>query len=66
MQIKQVICSKLVFPRCHLVVNYYAKSLEDAERITEIIYLSREQVKERINRGMFLDVDLGDPTASIQ
>ena len=60
---KQVICSKLVFPR-YLVVNYYAKSLEDAERITEIIYLSRRQVKERINRGMFLDVDLGDPTAS--
>ena len=26
---KQVICSKLVFPR-YLVVNYYAKSLEDA------------------------------------
>ena len=60
---KQVICSKLVFPK-YLVVNYYAKSLEEAERITEVIYLSRRQVKERINRGMFLDVDLGDPTAS--
>lgn len=60
---KQVICSKLVFPK-YLVVNYYAKSLEEAERITEVIYLTRRQVKERINRGMFLDVDLGDPTAS--
>ena len=60
---KQVNCSKLVLPR-YLVVNYHAKSLEDAERITEIVYLTRRQVKERINRGMFLDVSLGDPTSS--
>ena len=60
---KQVNCSKLVHPR-YLVVNYYARSLEEAERITEVVYLSRRQVKERINKEIFCNVDLGDPTES--
>ena len=60
---KQKNCSKLVLPK-YLVVNYYARSLEDAERITEILQLSTRQVKERINSELYLDVDLGDPTES--
>ena len=60
---KQVNCSKLVLPR-YLIVNYNARSLEEAERITEVVYLSKRQVKERINRGLFRDVTLGDPTSS--
>lgn len=60
---KQKNCSKLVLPK-YLVVNYYARSLEDAERITEILQLSTRQIKERINSELYLDVDLGDPTES--
>ena len=57
---KQRNCSKLVLPKT-LVVNYYCRSLDEAERITEIFYLTRRQVKERQNRGVFLDIDLQDP-----
>ena len=57
---KQRNCSKLVLPKT-LVVNYYCRNINDAERITEVFYLSRRQVKERQLRGVFLDIDLGDP-----
>lgn len=51
--------SCLVLPKS-LVVNYSAKSLEDSERTTEILYLSKRQVKERENQEVFLEVDLPD------
>jgi chaperonin GroES len=54
------ICSKLVHPK-NLVVNNWAKSLEEAERITEIIELSQRCVEERKRQGIFLDRDLGQP-----
>lgn len=57
---KQQNCSKLVLPKS-LVVNYWTRSLEDAERITEVFYLSRRQIKERTNAKLFADVELGDP-----
>lgn len=57
---KQRNCSKLVLPKT-LVVNYYCRNINDAERITEVFYLTRRQVKERQLRGVFLDIDLGDP-----
>lgn len=60
---KQTNCSKLILPK-YLVVNYNTTSLEEAERISEVIYLTRRQVKERVNRGVFLDVDLGTPYES--
>ena len=61
---KQQNCSKLVLPK-YLVVNYNAKCLDEAERITEILFLTRRQVKERQNRKVFLDdVELGSPDDS--
>ena len=57
---KQRNCSKLVLPKS-LVVNYYCRRIEDAERITEVFNLTRRQVKERQNKKVFLDIDLGDP-----
>ena len=57
---KQQNCSKLVLPKS-LVVNYWTRCLEDAERITEVFYLSKRKVKERQNLGIFIDVELGDP-----
>ncbi|MCI4437903.1 MAG: hypothetical protein JHC33_13940 [Ignisphaera sp.] len=57
---KQRNCSKLVLPKA-LVVNYDCRNIEEAERITEVVYLTKRSVKERQNQGVFLDVDLGDP-----
>lgn len=61
---KQKNCSKLVLPKT-LVVNYYSKSLDDAERITEILHLTKRAVKERQNRNIFLDVELSAPSGDL-
>jgi chaperonin GroES len=52
--------SRLILPT-NLVVNYWAKSVETAERISEIIELSPRVLKERQNKKIFIDVDLGTP-----
>ena len=54
-------CSKLVLPK-YLVVNYAARTLEDAERITEVLYLSKRVMQEKMNMGVYRDVELADPT----
>lgn len=53
--------SVLVMPK-NLVVNYWAKTLEDAERATEIIPMSKRKLKEQQMLGLFCDVELGEPT----
>jgi chaperonin GroES len=53
-------CSKLILPK-DLVVNYWTKSLEEAERKTEIIEMSKRLLTERIMDGVYLDADLPDP-----
>lgn len=62
--LNEVNCSDIVLPK-NLVVNYWTKSLETSERISEIIMMSPNQVKERQNAGLFLNVDLGSPTQSL-
>lgn len=52
--------SELVLPK-NLVVNYWAKTLEKAERVSEIIPMTKREVKQRQMSGTFLDVDLGEP-----
>lgn len=52
--------SSVVLPQ-NLVINYWAKSLDDAERISEEIKMSERVLKERQMAGIFLDIDLGDP-----
>lgn len=54
------IVSKVILPK-NLVVNYWAKSLEECERISEIIFMSPRLLKERQNQKLFLDIDLGEP-----
>ncbi len=56
-------CSRLVYPR-DVVVNYWAKSLEEAERVSERIELSPRNIKERQLQGIYLDVDLGKATSN--
>lgn len=58
----QINKSVLVYPR-NLVVNYWARSLLDAERVSEIIEMSPRVLKERQLSKTFLDVDLGEAPA---
>jgi chaperonin GroES len=55
--------SELVLPK-NLVVNYWAKTLEDAERVSEIHKMSQRKVKEKQLAGLYLDIDLGAPVNS--
>lgn len=57
--VKKKPVSRLVDPK-HLIINYWAKSLEDAERISEEIEMSPRKLKERQLSGIFLDVELGN------
>ena len=54
-------CSKLVMPK-NLVVNYWTRNLDTTERISEIIEMSKRLLQERINAGLYKDVELGNPT----
>jgi chaperonin GroES len=58
--VKKVNCSKLVLPK-NLVVDYWTRSLPEAERISECIQLSKRKVTERKLAGLWKDVDLGQP-----
>jgi len=58
---KQKNCSTLIYPK-NLIVNYWSKSLEESERITEHFELSKRKVKERQLQGTYIKVDLPDPT----
>ena len=60
---KQRNVSCLVMPK-ELIVNYWAKNLNDVERITEIHYMSARKIQEKIRTGLYLDVDLGEPVIS--
>ncbi len=53
--------SVLVNPE-NLVVNYWTKDLDKCERITEIIYKSKREIEEGKRLGIYLDVDLPEPT----
>ena len=52
--------SKTVLPK-NLAVHYYAKSIETAERKTEIFEIYAREVKERELRGIFRKIDYGPP-----
>lgn len=52
--------SELIMP-LDVVVNNWAKTLEGAERVSQVIQLNRRQVKERQMSKIYLDVELGDP-----
>jgi chaperonin GroES len=55
--------SELIMP-ANLVVDYWTKSLDDAERISEIIMMSKRVLKSRQMSGIFAEVDLPDPVIS--
>lgn len=43
-----------------LVVHYFTKDLETAQRISHVIYQSKNDVYERVASGLYLDVLTGD------
>ena len=57
-------CSKVVLPK-DLVVNYWSKTLEDSERLTEVFRMNKRQIKERVLQKTYLDVDLGEPNQTV-
>jgi len=50
--------STLVLPK-NLVVHYYAKSIEECERKTEIFELYEREIRERELRGLFVENEYG-------
>lgn len=59
--LKQMNVSELISAQ-DLVVDYYAKSLDTARRISQIIYMDHNDIRSRQLAEVFLDVDLGEPT----
>ena len=62
--------STLVLPK-NLVVHYYARSLEECERKTEVFQLYEREIKERVLRKVYSDHELGlanveEPTEEAQ
>lgn len=49
-----------------LVVNYWAKSLETAPRITHVLYLSSNDIYERVARGLWLEMTDERPGEKLQ
>jgi chaperonin GroES len=49
--------SEVVYPK-ELVVNYFAKTLEDAPRISHCLYMSENELYERRATGLYRDVEL--------
>jgi chaperonin GroES len=48
----------------HLIINYWAKSLETAPRVTEVLRLYPNEVQEHINSGFFLNENYGPDNAA--
>ena len=54
-------CSKLVLPM-DLVVHYYAKSVEECGRKTEVFKLYERDIRERVLKGIYKEYDLPKPS----
>jgi chaperonin GroES len=53
-----LIRSKVILPK-NLVVNYWTKSLNECERISEVIMMSPRILEEKQRQKVFTDIDLG-------
>lgn len=52
-------------PAEDLVVPYGASSLENAERVTHVMRKTQNEVKKLQASGFYLDIDLGEPTETL-
>lgn len=51
-------CSELVLPT-DLVIDYYAKTVESAARKAQYVWRTDNEIKERVAKGLFCDLDYG-------
>lgn len=54
----------ILVPALRTVINYHAKSLETAPRITEEIFLYPIEIEENVRSGVFRDLEYGTPPDS--
>lgn len=45
-----------------LVVPYFTKSFETATRVSHVLYMSKNDIYERVAKGIFIDTELGKAT----
>ena len=57
--------SEVVYPK-ELVVNYWAKSLDDSERVTHVLKMSDNDIHERTANGIFIEQDLEKSSALLE
>jgi hypothetical protein len=62
--VTETICSELVSPE-DVIINHNISSLDKAKRITVRLYLTKNEIIERIRAGQFLDHDLSSLNTSI-
>lgn len=60
-RLRDKIVSKLIYPE-NFVVDYWASTIEEAERISEVIYITKRDYEERVANGEYIKQELGDPT----
>jgi chaperonin GroES len=53
--------SCLVLPK-DLVVNYWTRHLDKADRVSQKIWMTKNKYQERVNAKLFREVDLGEPS----
>jgi chaperonin GroES len=51
-------------PAQNFVVDYYCKSIEDANRATHLIPMNANKIQERVRQGLFLKMESDAPPAS--
>lgn len=52
-------------PASRVVVDYYCKDIDEANRITHVLSLNKNKIQERVRQGLFLELQEGteDPAA---
>jgi len=63
--IEKIVISENILAR-DLVVNYWTKSLETAQRVSHILYYTANDIYERVARGLWCDIDMSQPNQPIQ
>lgn len=63
--LEEVNCSDLILPQ-DFVIDYYAKSVEKANRKFHVIWRNKNQITERTRKGIYRECDLGEPPATVE
>lgn len=63
--IKRRNVSEIVYPKA-LVVNYWSKTLDDAERITHELRMSENDIYERVSGGVYIHQELGTTISDLK